>query len=59
MLRELGYGDLHLASMAEPADPLGQFDALGLALERYLLADRRLDVMGARAMLRGRLARIG
>jgi DNA repair protein RecO (recombination protein O) len=59
MLRELGYGDLHAAIEGGPADPLGQFDALGLALERYLLADRRLDVMGARAMLRERLARIG
>ena len=34
------------------------FDRLGRELERYPLADRRADVMGARVMLRERLARI-
>jgi len=31
----------------------------GQRLERYLLADRHGDVMGARAILRERLARMG
>jgi DNA repair protein RecO (recombination protein O) len=57
LLRELGYG----AERPEPtdwADMLRRFDKLGLALARYLLADKRGDVMGARAMLRERLAKI-
>lgn len=59
MLRELGYG-----TGVERPDPedwpamLRAFDRLGRDLERYPLADRRTDVMGARAMLRERLARI-
>ena len=60
LLRELGYG-----VEAVPSDTgdlpalLARFDALGARLERYPLAERRVDVMGARAMLRERLARIG
>ena len=60
VLRELGYG----AAVARP-DPddwdaiLAALDALGKALDARLLAERRGDVMGARALLRARLARIG
>jgi DNA repair protein RecO (recombination protein O) len=59
LLRELGYG----AETARPDDAdwpalLRSFDRLGRDLQRYPLADRRVDVMGARAMLRERLARM-
>lgn len=60
VLRELGYGEVPVA--AEGADMtalMAQFDAQGGRIERYPLAERRCDVMGARAMLRERLARIG
>lgn len=65
LLRELGYG-VETGWREAPARNgegdwpalLGQFDLLGKALERYLLAERRGDVMGARAMLRDRLAKI-
>jgi len=58
LLRELGYGEVE-----RPADPdwntqLAIFDKLGPLVARYPLADRRSDVMAARAMLRERLARI-
>jgi DNA repair protein RecO (recombination protein O) len=59
LLRELGYGAS--AARPDPADwaaTLAAFDRLGHALARYPLADRRGDVMGARTMLRERLARI-
>lgn len=60
LLRELGYGgDARPASAVGWADQLAGYDSLGKLLERYLLADRRGDVMGARAMLRERLGRIG
>ncbi len=59
LLRELGYG---AAQMRPPEGDwpafLAAFDAVGRQLERYLLAERRSDVMAARAMLRARLARI-
>ncbi len=59
LLRELGYGE----TPARPGELdwpglLAQFDLLGKALTRYLLAERQSDVMAARAMLRDRLARI-
>jgi DNA repair protein RecO (recombination protein O) len=59
LLRELGYG----VPVSRPTDGewpafFAAFDAVGLQLERYLLAERRSDVMAARAMLRTRLARI-
>ncbi|MBW8785141.1 MAG: recombination protein O N-terminal domain-containing protein [Novosphingobium sp.] len=59
LLRELGYG----GGEAPPAfetlnDTLAAFDRLGDALARYPLADRRGDVMAARARLRERLGRI-
>jgi DNA repair protein RecO (recombination protein O) len=59
LLRELGYGAP--ANRPEADDwpaLLAAFDRLGRDLERYPLAHRRADVMGARAMLRERLARI-
>ena len=37
---------------------MAEFDRQAPLIERYLLADRRGDVMAARAMLRDRLARI-
>lgn len=60
LLRELGYG----VPVARPQDEdwpgiLATFDNLGRELARYPLADRRRDVMAARALLRERLARIG
>ena len=59
LLREMGYGGAQppLADSWEAS--LAALDAIGPLLERYCLADRRSDVMGARAMLRERLARIG
>jgi DNA repair protein RecO (recombination protein O) len=38
---------------------LAAYDRLGQRIERYLLADRRADVMGARVLLRERLGRMG
>ncbi|NKJ00836.1 DNA repair protein RecO C-terminal domain-containing protein [Novosphingobium sp. SG707] len=66
LLRELGYGERFGAGadgqrMLEGGAwdaVLARFDALGLALSRYLLADRRGDVMGAREILRQRLGRM-
>jgi DNA repair protein RecO (recombination protein O) len=59
VLRELGYGaGGETAAGSDGDESLVRFDRTGAALERYLLADRRGDVMGARAMLRERLARI-
>jgi DNA repair protein RecO (recombination protein O) len=59
LLRELGYGTAVGRPDANdwPA-MLRTFDRLGRDLERYPLADRRADVMAARAMLRERIARI-
>lgn len=59
VLRELGYGETVLDPAADLPALLAQFDALGARLQRYPLAERRIDGMGARAMLRERLARIG
>jgi DNA repair protein RecO (recombination protein O) len=60
VLRELGYGGIRgtTGEVEDWAELLVRFDRAGAALERYLLADRRGDVMGARAMLRERLAKI-
>lgn len=55
LLRELGYG----GEQPDPDVGMAGFDKAGQRLERYLLADRRGDVMGARSILRERLARIG
>ena len=59
LLRELGYGVARLPETGELPEMLAAFDTLGRRLDRYPLAERRNDVMGARAMLRERLARIG
>lgn len=59
LLRELGYGgDMRPASDAELPEILSAFERLAGPLQRYLLADRRGDVMGARALLGARLAKI-
>ncbi len=58
VLRELGFGGGGRPKSAELGDALAAFDALSAPLERYLLADRRGDVMAARAILRDRLGRI-
>ena len=59
MLRELGYDtEVSRPDAGDWPALLGAFDRLGRDLQRYPLADRRTDVMGARAMLRERLARI-
>lgn len=63
LLRELGYGaEIARPDPADWAEVLHVFDRLAPVLARYLfgdrLAERRGDVMGARAMLRERLARI-
>lgn len=58
-LRELGYGAPRaLPDAADIPANLALLDRLGHALARYALADRRSDVMAARAILRDRLGRI-
>lgn len=60
LLRELGYGEkMERPSPADWASVLTSFDRMGTLLSRYLLAERRGDVMAARAMLRERLGKIG
>jgi DNA repair protein RecO (recombination protein O) len=59
MLRELGYGNVPRPPADDWSANLAALDALAPLIERYLLADRRGDVMGARNSLRERLARIG
>jgi DNA repair protein RecO (recombination protein O) len=60
LLRELGYGGDALRQAGETwAAQLAAFDRLGEHLASYPLAERHGDVMGARAVLRARLARIG
>jgi DNA repair protein RecO (recombination protein O) len=58
VLRELGYGGNGKPRGDTLRDALAALDALSAPLERYLLADRRGDVMAARALLRDRLGRI-
>lgn len=58
LLRELGYGGGR-PDLPEDIDALiAAFDRLEAPLARYLLADRRGDVMAARHLLRERLARM-
>lgn len=60
LLRELGYGGSAPPDLdGDWSAMLAAYDRLGLQLERYVLADRRADVMGARALLRERLGRMG
>ncbi|WP_095012770.1 DNA repair protein RecO [Tsuneonella mangrovi] len=58
VLRELGYGGASPAEEAELGVLLEIFARQAAPLERYLLADRRGDVMAARTMLGERLERI-
>lgn len=67
VLREMGYGARFGAGMdgqrllsggAEWSVVLDGFDRIGEALARYVLADHRHDVMGARERLRERLSKI-
>ena len=59
LLRELGYGsEIARPDPADWAGVLHTFGRLTAPLTRYPLAERRGDVMAARAMLRERLARI-
>lgn len=58
LLRELGYGE---ARLPVPADSVGQLERLvaqGNAIEHYLLADSRRDVMAARTLMVERLQRM-
>lgn len=58
LLRELGYGGAVPAAEAELAPLLEIFDRQGPLIERYLLADRKADVMAARSRLREQLGRM-
>jgi DNA repair protein RecO (recombination protein O) len=58
LLRELGYGEIERLADPDWTVQLAAFDRLGPLVARYPLADRRSDVMAARAMLRERLGRI-
>ena len=56
LLRELGYGGEQ--PLGDFEDMLGAMDKLAGPLDHYLLADRRGDVMAARARLRELLGRM-
>ena len=58
LLRELGYGGAGERPPGEMGEVLEVMDALGPAVDHYLLADRRADVMAARNRLRELLGRI-
>lgn len=58
LLRELGYGGEGGRPQGEFEDILAAMDQLAPSLDHYLLADRRGDVMAARARLRELLGRI-
>lgn len=59
LLRELGYGvAVERPDPSDWAEILHAFDRIGRELARYPLADRRRDVMAARALLGERLGRI-
>ena len=57
LLRELGYGGERSESEQLP-EVLSEMDRLAGPLDHYLLADRRGDVMAARARLRDLLGRM-
>jgi DNA repair protein RecO (recombination protein O) len=59
LLREMGYGAAMPQQGADWAATLAAFDGLTSQLASYGLAERDRDVMGTRAVLRDRLARIG
>ncbi len=58
LLREIGYGGQRPENAAELSGMLANFDVLEGPLARYLLADKRGNVMAARHLLRERLARM-
>lgn len=62
LLRELGYGAQQhagpLTTEGDLAEVLASMDRLAPALDHYLLADRRGDVMAARSRLRDLLGRM-
>ncbi|WP_336978055.1 DNA repair protein RecO [Altererythrobacter fulvus] len=58
VLRELGYGGGGPPRTETLTEALTALDALSAPIERYLLADRRGDVMATRAILRDRLGRM-
>lgn len=62
LLRELGYGAREIVGGERPQgdlpEILGAMDRLAPALDHYLLADRRGDVMAARSRLRELLERM-
>lgn len=58
LLRELGYGGTKPALTDDLDALMEEFDALARPLARYLLADTRGDVMGARHNLKARLSRM-
>lgn len=58
LLRELGYGGQPPAPAGDWGEAMAALDYSGRQLARYVLAERRGDVMAARAVLTARLARI-
>lgn len=58
LLRELGYGGAPPPAAEDLAAVLAALDKLAGPLDHYLLADRRGDVMAARARLRDLLGRM-
>lgn len=58
LLRELGYGGEGARPAGELPAIIAAMDRIGPALDHYLLADRRGDVMAARARLRELLGRM-
>lgn len=58
LLRELGYGGEAARALGDFEDSLVEMDRLAGPLDHYLLADRRGDVMAARARLRELLGKM-
>ncbi len=58
LLRELGYGGARPNASDDLPELIAAFDRLEAPLARYLLADKRGDVMASRKLLRERLARM-
>ena len=58
LLRELGYGGDAARALGDFEDNLAEMDRLAGPLDHYLLADKRGDVMAARARLRELLGKI-
>ena len=58
LLRELGYGGARPDADSDLSALIAAFDRLEQPLARYLLADKRGDVMASRKLLRERLGRM-